>query len=59
MMPKVKAPKPPKMPISALDTKRIMPDDSVSAAYNSLISTSATGLERKAEVKKKTLLGGV
>jgi hypothetical protein len=58
MMPKVKAPKPPKMPTSALDTKRILPDDSTSTAYNSLISTSPTGLERKADVKKKTLLGG-
>lgn len=58
MMPKVKKPDPPKMPQSALDTKRIMPDDSTSTAYNSLISTSPTGLARKADVKKKTLLGG-
>lgn len=59
MMPKVKKPDPPKMPQSALDTKRIVPSDATTVGYNSLISTSPSGLERKAAVKKKTLLGGV
>ena len=57
MMPKVKKPDPPKMPQSALDKKFVVADDT-KTAYDSLISTSTSGLQRKAEVKKNTLLGG-
>lgn len=58
MMPKVKKPAPPKMPTSALDSKRVTGPDSTQTSYNSLISTTPVGLARKADVKKKTLLGG-
>ena len=57
MMPKVKKPPSPKMPESALDKKYQIADDT-GMAYKSLISTSPSGLARKADVKKKTLLGG-
>ena len=58
MMPKVKAPDKPKMPQSALDQKMIRPPDETAKAFSSMVSTSPMGLTRRAETKKKTLLGG-
>lgn len=59
MMSKPKKPDKPKLPQSALDTKTIRPPDETSRAYASLISTTPSGLERKADTRKKSLLGGV
>jgi hypothetical protein len=59
MMPKVKEPPKPKMPQSPLDTQTIQPPEATSSSYKSLISTTPTGLARKASTAKKTLLGGI
>jgi hypothetical protein len=59
MIGKVKTPERPKMPQSALDTPNIKSPDETASAYKSLISTTPTGLVRKAATVKKTLLGGI
>lgn len=58
MMPKPKAPKPPKQPVSAADMATPSTVDETSRAYSSLINTSPVGLTRKASTAKKSLLGG-
>lgn len=59
MTPKVKEPPRPKLPQSPLDANAVPAIDDTASSYKSLISTSPGGLKRKAEVSKKTLLGGV
>lgn len=60
MTPKVKKPKPPPTPISAMDMKNFASTDSTAKSYSSLISNAggASGLTKKANIQKKTLLGG-
>jgi hypothetical protein len=59
MTPKVKEPPRPKLPQSPLDTAVAPTQERTSSAYRSLVSTTPTGLVRKASTAKKTLLGGV
>jgi hypothetical protein len=59
MTPKIKDPPKPKLPQSPIDTAAVAPPEETSSAYKSLVSTTPTGLARKASTVKKTLLGGV
>lgn len=61
MTPKVNKPKPPPTPISAMDMKQFgKPADDTARSYSSLIANAggASGLTKKANISKKTLLGG-
>lgn len=61
MMPKVKTPKPPPEPASAVDIKTFNPKDETSRSYGSLVSTAGGigGLKKSATTVKKSLLGGL
>lgn len=58
MMPKIKKPKPPAHTPSQADPSIIEAGDQASRGYSSLISTTPTGLERKADTVRRSLLGG-
>lgn len=51
-----KPPPPPNVPILAKDTLAELPD--IPFGANSLISTSSSGLKRKANTQRTSLIGG-
>lgn len=58
LVPKVpKPPLPPKTPTLADARSLINPED-VGGGFSSLISTTTSGLKRKAETQKRSLIGG-
>lgn len=58
LQPKIPKPKlPPPTPIQA-DASKLFDQESGARGYTSLISTTKSGLQRKAETAKRSLLGG-
>ena len=54
-----KKPDKPKRPIGPDELQNYVTKDQASAGLESLTTTSAGGLQRKASVKKKSLVGGL
>lgn len=54
-----KKPDKPKRPIGPDEMQSYMTKDEASAGIESLTTTAAGGLQRKASVKKKSLVGGL
>ena len=58
LMPKVKKPPPPKPTPTMADASKLPDQERLGRAYSSLISTTPSGLQRKASTAKRSLIGG-
>jgi hypothetical protein len=58
MMPKPKTPPRPPSPASQADASVQFAGQDVNSGYSSLISTSSTGLSKRPDSNKRSLIGG-
>lgn len=58
LAPKVPKPRPPPPTPTTADAKELFDPETLARGYSSLISTTRSGLQRKASVAKRSLLGG-